>query len=153
MDLPDNWKLFPPEHMPHRLLLLAKMIDRETTKSLWSRFDVSLAEWRVLAYLGMVGAASASQIASAGEIDKAEVSRAVKKLTEAGRVERQPDGEHGKRFILNVTDDGRKLYETIRAYRIQYFEDILAGIDQEGRDAFADTLEIIAKNVIEQRES
>ena len=77
MQLPATWTLFGEEHLPHRLLLLAKMIDRETSRQLQDDFAISVAEWRVLAFVCASGPASASDIGTAGQIDRADISRAV----------------------------------------------------------------------------
>src|SRR5687768_12233552 len=61
MTLPPIWHLFGQDHLPYRLLLLARMIDRRSAREL-QKFGLSLAEWRVLAFIGVTGPASAAQI-------------------------------------------------------------------------------------------
>ena len=88
MALPSTWNLFGDDHLPHRLLLLAKMIDRETSRQLQDEFAISVAEWRVLAFVCAAGPASASDIGTAGQIDRAEISRAVRNLAAADLIAR-----------------------------------------------------------------
>src|SRR5215216_2608338 len=78
--LPRTWTLFGPEHLPYRLLLLARMIDRQASRKLQAEFNISLAEWRVLAFVGVSGSSTAATIGAQGRIDRAEISRAVAAL-------------------------------------------------------------------------
>jgi DNA-binding MarR family transcriptional regulator len=153
MSLPKTWTLFGKDHLPHRLLLLAKMIDRETAKQLQDEFDISLAEWRVLAFVCASGPASASEIGTAGEADRAEVSRAVRRLIESRRVLRTADETHGKRYIISATPAGRQLFERIRNRRHEYFQTIMNGLDETDRNRLDTLLETLARNVFDHRGS
>ena len=70
MGLPRAWNMFGDGHPVYRLLLVSKMIDRETASSLQNEFSLSLPEWRVLAFVCGLGSASASEIGQAAEIDR-----------------------------------------------------------------------------------
>ena len=91
MSLPKMWSLFGADHLPYRLLLLARMIDRQASRQLQQEFDITLAEWRVLAFVCAAGPATASTVGHSGGIDRAEISRAVAKLEGKALVSRQPD--------------------------------------------------------------
>ena len=147
MALPPTWTLFGDEHLPHRLLLLARMIDRASARALAARTGLSLAEWRVLAYVGTKGRASAADVCTAFDIDRAEVSRAVAKLTEGGLVQREQDGENRKRLLLELTDKGRVEFATTRERRVNYFRAILADLSAEERALMEDCMLRIATRV------
>ena len=93
MALPPIWHLFGQDHLPYRLLLLARMVDRQSAREL-QKFGLTLAEWRVLAFIGVTGPASASQIGKCCQIVRAEISRAVGSLQGKGLIERRPDANH-----------------------------------------------------------
>ena len=82
MSLSGTWLLSNQYFIPHRLMLLARMIDRETARDLQSDFNITAAEWRALAYTCTMGSSSAAEICVAFEVDRAEVSRAVARLLE-----------------------------------------------------------------------
>lgn len=147
MGLPGVWHLFGEGHLPYRLLLLARMIDRETQKSLAENFGLSLAEWRLLAIASTLGPCTASEIGSAGEIDRAEISRALRKLEPAKLIERSPDPKHGKRLIIVPTQKGRELAEEVKAERRQFFEGIMRGLSSEERGEMDRQLKIMAENL------
>ena len=133
MELPKVWNLFGEDHLPYRLLLLARMIDRETAKQLHSQFGLTLAEWRVLAIATALGPCSASEIGTAGEIDRAEISRAFGRLEATGMMQREPDPAHRKRQIITPTPAGAALHRQIRQERRAFFRTVLSGLEREER--------------------
>ncbi|NOW48329.1 DNA-binding MarR family transcriptional regulator [Novosphingobium sp. SG751A] len=153
MTLPRTWDLFGGTHLPHRLLLLARMMDRATMQQLQENFALTLAEWRVLAFICSVGPASAADIGGAFDSDRAEVSRAVKRLIEAGLIERNSNEHNRKRQIISVLPEGQALFEHARKMRGDYFAAILQDITEAERDLLNEALSKIALRVTEQRNS
>lgn len=146
--LPETWQLFDRVHLPYRILLLAKLLDRATARQLREDVEaVTLAEWRVLAHLELLGEASSSRIMAASATDRAEVSRAVASLEKAGLITRQPDSENRKRLLLRLTDKGKETHGHVRARRVTYFEHLLQDLDTEQRAALDDALLKIARRV------
>ena len=148
MPLPETWRLFGDDHIPHQLLLLARMIDRESSRQLLVEHRLTLAEWRVLAFVGVTGPASASEIGAAGEIDRAEISRAASKLLEAGWIERRPDESNRKRLIISLTEKGQEHFLQIRTQRRAYFQAIIADIPTDERKLMGRHLADIALKVL-----
>ena len=146
MTLPPVWNLFGKDHLPYRLLLLARMIDRQSARDL-QKHGFSLAEWRVLAFVGSAGPASASAIGKSGEIDRAEISRAVSKLEAKGLIERRPDENHRKRFIISPTEIGERVFREVRDERRAFFRSVTAGLSQAEREAMDSGLELMAANL------
>lgn len=145
MELPRVWHLFGEDHLPYRLLLLARMIDRETARQLQTRFGLALAEWRLLAIATALGPCSASEIGAAGEIDRAEISRALRRLEAAGLMQREADPAHRKRRIITPTGAGKALYRDISKERRAFFRAILSGLDGAERAQVDASLENIAR--------
>ena len=150
MALPSTWNLFGDDHLPHRLLLLAKMIDRETSRQLQDEFAISVAEWRVLAFVCAAGPASASDIGTAGQIDRAEISRAVRKLAAADLIAREHDEKHRKRRIIRPTEAGEGLVRRIRDLRRSYFQSLMDEVSGADRQRLNLTLEKIAQRLVTQ---
>jgi DNA-binding MarR family transcriptional regulator len=147
--LPETWQLFDQVHLPYRILLLAKLIDRATARQLRDQEDLTLAEWRVLAHLETLGEASSARIAAAAAADRAEVSRAVASLEKAGLIVRRPDSENRKRLLLRLTDKGQQVHRAVRAKRVAYFEYLLADLDRDERSGLDAALLKIARRVEE----
>lgn len=151
MGLPRAWQTFGDGHPVYRLLLVSKMIDRETGNSLQKEFSLSLPEWRVLAFICGLGAASASEIGHAAEIDRAEISRAVAKLEGKELVRRNGDKNNRKRLIIAPTEAGLELFASVRARRREYSRDVLEGLSEQECDMLSRALENIALRIIEKR--
>lgn len=147
MALPPTWTLFGEHHLPHRLQLLARMIDRESARHLSESAGLSLAEWRVLAYVGTKARASAADICTAFDIDRAEVSRAVARLVAAGLLLREQDDDNRKRLLLELTDAGLALYRRTRDARVDYFRAIMADLQPRERELLEDLLLRLATKV------
>lgn len=126
--LPATWTLFGAGHLPYRLLLLARMIDRQASRKLQSEFDLSLAEWRVLAFLGVSGPSTAATIGAQGRIDRAEISRAVGALEKKQLAVREPHPTHRRKLIIRPTERGRALFDAVRQERQAFFQSMLATI-------------------------
>jgi DNA-binding MarR family transcriptional regulator len=146
-DIPETWQLFDQLHLPYRLLLLAKLIDRATARQLREDAGLTLAEWRVLAHLELLGETSSSKIAAITAADRAEVSRAVASLEKAGLLVRRPDTTNRKRLLLNLTDKGRDMHRRVRKGRVAYFERLLENLSPEERAGLDASLLKMARRV------
>lgn len=148
MEFPPLWHLFGQDHMPYRLLLLARMIDRESSREL-QRHGLSLAEWRVLAIVGTAGPSSASRLGEVGQIDRAEISRAVARLLSKGLIVRQTDANHRRRFIISQTEAGEGLFTRVRDERRRFFGRMMTGLSAQERETMDKCVATMALNLIE----
>ncbi len=151
MSLSNTWFMSNQYFIPHRLMLLARMIDRETARDLHCDFKITSAEWRALGYICTTGSSSAAQICVAFEVDRAEVSRAVARLLESGLVQRGRARDRENRLILTPTPRGAELHDRIKAKRREYFEWILQDLDAGEREALDGVLGRIAERVDQRR--
>lgn len=147
MSLPKMWSLFGPDHLPYRLLLLARMIDRQASRQLQQEFDITLAEWRVLAFTCAAGPATASTVGHSGGIDRAEISRAVVRLEAKGLVTRQPDPSNRRKLIISPTVAGQSLFVQIRDDRRAFFRGLLADVGADERAIIEAAIEGMALKI------
>ena len=151
MSLSTTWFMSNQYFIPHRMMLLARMIDRETARDLQRDFGITAAEWRALGYICTTGSSSAAQICVAFEVDRAEVSRAVARLLDAGLIQRGATRDHDNRLVLTPTTRGEDLHDQIKGKRREYFEWILQDLDSAERDLLDTTLGKIAERVDQRR--
>jgi len=151
MSLSTTWFMSNQYFIPHRMMLLARMIDRETARDLQRDFGITAAEWRALGYICTTGSSSAAQICVAFEVDRAEVSRAVARLLDAGLIQRGETRDHDNRLVLTPTTRGEDLHDQIKGKRREYFEWILQDLDSAERDLLDTTLGKIAERVDQRR--
>ena len=147
MTLPPMWYLFGADHLPYRVLLLARMIDRQASRQLQAQFGLSLAEWRVLAFICASGPAAGSAIARAGGIDRAEISRAVARLGQKGFVVREADPQNQRKQTISPTDSGEALFRGVRDDRRSLFHALLQGVPDDERQIVERTLEHMALRI------
>ena len=151
MSLSGTWFMSNQYFIPHRLMLLARMIDRETARDLHRDFNMTAAEWRALGYICTLGSSSAAQICVAFEVDRAEVSRAVGRLLDAKLIQRGQSRDRENRLVLTPTPRGMDLHNRIKAKRREYFEWILQDLDSNEREALDGVLGKIASRVDQRR--
>jgi len=151
MSLPRTWGQPGDYYIPLRLSLLARMIEREMSRQMHSPYDLSVAEWRVLATTCSSGPATATDVAASFEADKGQVSRAVATLIEKGFIMRAAGG--GSRRMLSPTPRGREVFDELHARRQEYYRTIMADIPPEALRAFNDVLSQIARQVDENRKA
>lgn len=132
--------------------MLARMIDRETGRELQAKFNLSVADWRVLGLTNTFGSASAAEICNAFEIDRAEVSRAVARLIKVGLIERDKDPHHRSKKQISPTEKGKAIFERAVELRRAYFQKIMQDLSSEDVKAFDQMLRNIALRVDEFRQ-
>ena len=116
------WRIGGPDYLPYRVTLLAKLLDRCTTRLLQASSGLSVAEWRVLAQLALASPASASvrQLAEQAWVDRAEVSRAASSLERRGYVERRENPRDRRSPQLFCSDKGMELYRRVSPSRTEF---------------------------------
>ncbi|MDR5906727.1 MarR family winged helix-turn-helix transcriptional regulator [Franzmannia qiaohouensis] len=104
----------PPElqleqFLPYRLAHLAERISQSLAQIYAREFELSIAEWRILAWLHQRSSLTASQICELTDMDKARVSRAVKSLGERELLARQRTHRDQRSMRLSLTEAGQAL--------------------------------------------
>lgn len=150
MALPSLWSS-EEYFIPLRLMLVARMIEREMARDLQVGFNLTVADWRVLATTCSNGSSSAAEIRSVFEADRAEVSRAVARLLKADLIQREPDGRHRQKMRITPTAAGREIFDSIRPMRNEYFEWVLQDLSPEERQSFEKAIKSVALRVDERR--
>jgi len=81
------------------------------------------------------------EIADRLDLTAPTVSVGVRRLEEAGLLERQPDPQDGRAILLFLTAQGQALHERARAFRREKMRRVLAGLTSEERATLLDLLE------------
>ncbi|MCC7100538.1 MAG: MarR family transcriptional regulator [Rubrivivax sp.] len=80
------------------------------TRMCEAEFGVTRREWRLLAHLALGDGIVSSQLAERTGLDRARTSRALTTLTQKKLVRRTPrPGDH-RQVLVDLTDEGRRLY-------------------------------------------
>jgi DNA-binding MarR family transcriptional regulator len=126
--------LYLGDFLPYRLATLSNKISRAIADGYEERFQLSLAEWRVMAVLGGEPDLSASEVADRTAMDKVAVSRAVKKLLDTGRITRHFSAEDKRRSVLTLSGAGEDIYEQIVPIALGYEEKILEKFSEDEQE-------------------
>ena len=122
------------EHfLPYRLSVLSNRISGAIARMYSERFGLSVTEWRVIAVLGRYPGLSASEVAQRTAMDKVAVSRAVARLLESGRLQRDTDGDDRRRSVLKLSRAGYRVFDQVAPMAIAFEKRLLDGISAEER--------------------
>lgn len=120
---------------PYRLAVLAERVSMAVAQLYADRFEITRAEWRVLAALGVNTAMAAKDISAYSTLDKMQVSRAVARLEEAALITSTPDATDRRAKILTLTPAGRTLFGKIVPLAVAREDYLLGDLDEEERAA------------------
>lgn len=128
-ELSSAWGYGGPDYLPYRLAMVAKLLDRNTTRLLAESCGLTVAEWRVLAQLATDSPSSARKLAQYAWVDRAEVSRAAASLVKKGYVERQPNAEDRRSALLFCTPEGHEVFERIIPLRNKFHQELTSQLE------------------------
>jgi DNA-binding MarR family transcriptional regulator len=140
------------ELLSYRLSRASGSLSRSAATRYRRMFDVSLAEWRTLALLGVKTPATLNSLARKAGLDKAQMSRVVKGLFDRGLVTKSVGA--GRTTQLSLTVAGREIYSGLIAEaneRDRRIRRHLGAKDLRALERALDTLTSLAR-VIEEEE-
>ncbi len=101
------------QFLPYRLNRLADRISDELERMYAERYDINVAQWRVLAWLSHCDELTAKKICGYTNMDKARVSRAVQALEDRGLIHREPSVHDQRVHDLHLTPAGEELLASL----------------------------------------
>lgn len=151
MALPRSWDLGGNYFIPLRFQLLTRMIERELSRDMQAAFQISVAEWRILALTCTEGPISAADVAASYEADPGQISRAVAALVRGGHIRRERLSNSGNKKNITPTPHGRQVFEALHQKRQAYFGTIMRDLSEDDMAALDRMLGQIAHRVDEER--
>lgn len=121
--------------LPYRLSVLSNRLSSAIARIYADRLDLGITEWRVMAVLGLSPGLSASELAQRTAMDKVAVSRAVARLVEAGRVDREVDPGDRRRAVLHLSPAGRAIYAEVAPLALEFEQRLFGHLEPRERDA------------------
>lgn len=98
---------------PYLLARLAEQVSLATAQVYQTRFALGRDEWRVMAALAQASEMKTSDVLGRTTMEKMQVSRALAKLERDGFVERSPDPDDGRAYLVRLRPPGLALYRKI----------------------------------------
>ena len=132
--------------LPYRLSILSNRVSQAIAREYQDRFNLSMTEWRVMAVLARFNGdgMSAREVAERTAMDKVAVSRALARLTAAGRVSRATHNGDKRRSVLRLTAKGWKIHDTVAPLARAHERELLAHLDSGERRLLAQILDKLA---------
>ena len=119
--------------LPYRILEVAQGISRRISRVLHDEWDMSIAEWQVLASLARDGAVSVREIEPRTLLDTVAVSRAAKRLTDRKFIKRDVNKQDKRLVVLKTTKKGRDIASEIGHYVMDMEIEFLKGMNVQDR--------------------
>jgi DNA-binding MarR family transcriptional regulator len=110
---PENFQL--DDFMPYQLSVAASGVSELFAVTYSAEFDMTIAEWRVMAHVGRHGDLSVNVVAAYTALDKVTVSRAVTRLVAKRLVRRRINPADARLVMLTLTAAGRRVHRAIVA--------------------------------------
>ena len=142
--MPERNLLDLEQFLPYRLSVLSNRISQDIARLYADRFELGITEWRGLAVLGRYPGLSAGQLAERTAMDKVAVSRAVASLLAAGRLKRDTHGDDRRRSVLELSEEGYRVYAEVAPAAIAYERRLLACLSTEDQAALSRLLQQLA---------
>jgi DNA-binding MarR family transcriptional regulator len=130
--------------LPYRILAGAQSISRRISKVLLDEWDMSLAEWQVLASLSREGAVSVREVEPKTLLDTVAVSRAAKRLTDRKLLKRDVNKQDKRLVVLKPTKKGRDIAAAIGLKVMELEGEFLKGMNVQDRIRLSQLLKTLS---------
>ncbi|WP_205596246.1 MarR family winged helix-turn-helix transcriptional regulator [Modicisalibacter sp. 'Wilcox'] len=123
--------------LPYRLANLAERISQALSTIYAEQYDLTIAQWRILAWLQQAQPLTAKRICELTAMDKARVSRAVSQLLSRELICRQRDDGDQRTLWLTLSEAGLDLLDSAIPRALAWEQSLVATLSTaEYRDLF-----------------
>ncbi len=133
--------------LPYRLSVLANTLSRELATLYAERFDITIAQWRIIAVLGQHDDVTANFVCEQTAMDRVGVSRASAGLVARRLLTRRVQPRDRRCSMLKLSANGRRVYAEIVPLARAYEADLLASLAPAGQSALARALDALEARV------
>lgn len=131
--------------LPFRLARLAHEVSNRLSEIYAEQFDISIAEWRVLAALSDHQPCTAHRVAASTRTHKSTISRAVSRLIENRWIERVASSTDRRQLILRFTVSGRTRFDQIVPLVLKFEQDMLSVLDKSAKSQLTGGIDQLEK--------
>ncbi len=146
--MPAEPRIVLEQFLPYRLNVLATVVSNALAQVYAERFGLTIPGWRVVATLGQYGVRTARDIALHAVMHKSTVSRAVSALEERGLVARRPNRDDRREELLELTPEGRRVYQALAPEALAFEEGLVAVLTPAEQQAFLALVEKLDRRAL-----
>ncbi|MDF2843491.1 MAG: MarR family transcriptional regulator [Herbinix sp.] len=110
---------------------------------------VTITQCHAIVEIGRKGKISLIDLADLLDVDKSSMSRTVNNLVETGLAIRDLDTENRRFVVIQLTDAGKNVFQSIENSMDNYYKDIFSSIPEDKREQVLESLALLtnaAKN-------
>lgn len=108
---------------------------------------VTITQCHAIVEIGRADNISLVELADLLVVDKSTMSRTVNNLVEAGLAIREVDKENRKYVLIQLSEEGRNVFNRIESSMETYYRDIFQILPEEKRDQVLDSLALLTEAV------
>lgn len=138
--------------LPYRLSVLSNQVSRGIARTYEARYGLSVTEWRIIALLGRYPGLSATELAERSAMDKVAISRAVRRLLEAGRIERRDHHADRRAKLLYLSDAGQEVYDAVVPAALAFEEKLLSALSRSEQATLDELIDRLTTMTREQED-
>lgn len=134
------------DFLPYLLSVASNAVSDSIAARYQERFDLKIAEWRVMAVLGDSGSHTQRELTELTLMDKVAVNRACKSLSDKQLISRKPNADDGRSHLLELTAQGSATFEQIMPLALQMETRLFDSLDDGEKAALKDVLRKLAEH-------
>lgn len=141
---PDNKMELPvrlQNMVTFRISRLHARLNAQATNILKEAADISLMQWRVFVMLDSHGRITPAEIVRQTDLDKSQLSRAVKSMVERGLITSEASESDQRAHNLNFTEKGLEVFHLARPHMRRRQTRLLNALDQKEQEALFGALQ------------
>lgn len=112
---------------------------------------ISLAQCHAIVEIGRADKISLVDLADILGLDKSTMSRTINNLVDAGLVLRELDMENRRYVIIQLTDNGKSIFQNTEESMNNYYLDVFNSIPEDKRNQIIESLQLLTSAVEENR--
>lgn len=141
--------------LAQKILVLSNTLATAATRMYGRKFDLPLAEWRLLAMVAQSESAGVVELAQMLATHKAWVSRTARSLESKGLIKACADNSDARRTLFALTLKGQKLYQQIVPVTMERNARLLSALTKDETivfDHLLDKLQIRAAEMLAEQQ-
>ena len=136
-----------------RLITCFNLLDGAVRQSLHQNHSMTLPRFDVLAQLYRTSAPmSMGELSRRLMVTNANITGLISRLTREGLVDRRPSSQDRRRQIVELTTEGRRLFEAMAEDHRDWLSDMTAGLDHKEMTELFGLLGRLKKSVLHSRD-
>lgn len=136
-------------HATAQINMLANKLMLKSSAAYMQNFGIGMMEWRVISVLSSSQNSSLQSVSDILGLDKAAVSRTVKKLEEKKYISVGGDNTDKRVYVINLTESGQELYEVAADFAIDREKQLLENLTDDEKDQLFRILKTLRAKVDE----